>query len=40
MNLSELAKATGTAERYIREWLAAQAASGLMSFTAAELVAT
>ena len=29
MNSSELAQATGTGERYVREWLAAQAASGL-----------
>src|SRR6266478_9120004 len=27
MSSSELAKATGTSERYVREWLAAQAAS-------------
>src|ERR1700755_2413510 len=32
---SELAKATGTAERYIREWLAAQAASGYVDYDAA-----
>ncbi len=35
MNSSELAKATGTAERYIREWLAAQAASGYVDYHAA-----
>ena len=35
MNSSELAKATGTAERYIREWLAAQAASGYVDYDAA-----
>ncbi len=28
MNAAELARRTGTAERYVREWLAAQAASG------------
>jgi len=28
MNSAELASATGTAERYIREWLSSQAASG------------
>jgi SAM-dependent methyltransferase len=32
MNSSELAKATGTSERYIREWLAAQAASGYVEY--------
>jgi SAM-dependent methyltransferase len=32
MNSSELAKATGTAERYVREWLAAQAASGYVEY--------
>ncbi len=31
----ELAKCTGTAERYIREWLAAQAAAGYVNFDAA-----
>jgi len=31
----ELAKRTGTAERYIREWLAAQAAAGYVTFDAA-----
>jgi SAM-dependent methyltransferase len=35
MNSSELAKATGTNERYIREWLAAQAASGYAEYDAA-----
>src|SRR5262245_19277032 len=29
---SELAKRTGTAERYVREWLAAQAASGYVTY--------
>jgi 2-polyprenyl-3-methyl-5-hydroxy-6-metoxy-1,4-benzoquinol methylase len=29
---AELAKRTGTAERYVREWLAAQAASGYVEF--------
>ena len=28
MNSSELAQATDTTERYVREWLSAQAASG------------
>src|SRR3954447_25463469 len=32
MNSSELAQATGTSERYIREWLAAQAASGYIEY--------
>ena len=35
MNSSELAKATGTTERYVREWLAAQAASGYIEYDAA-----
>src|SRR5215470_2685595 len=35
MDSSELAKATGTAERYVREWLAAQAASGYVDYDAA-----
>src|SRR6266516_125260 len=35
MNTSELAKATGTSERYVREWLAAQAASGYIEYDAA-----
>src|SRR5688572_22953876 len=29
---SELARRTGTAERYIREWLASQAASGFITY--------
>lgn len=32
---SELAEKTGTFERYVREWLSAQAASGFVSFDAA-----
>ena len=32
MNSSELAKATGTTERYVREWLATQAASGYIEY--------
>lgn len=28
----ELAEATGTHERYVREWLSAQAASGYVSY--------
>jgi len=32
MSSSELAKATGTSERYVREWLAAQAASGYVEY--------
>ena len=32
----ELAKRTGTSERYVREWLAAQAASGYVEYDAAE----
>ncbi|MBR0870141.1 methyltransferase domain-containing protein [Bradyrhizobium tropiciagri] len=35
MDSAELAKATGTAERYIREWLSAQAASGYVEYDAA-----
>src|ERR1700726_1367608 len=35
MNSSELAQATGTGERYVREWLAAQAASGYVEYDAA-----
>jgi SAM-dependent methyltransferase len=35
MNSTELAKATGTKERYVREWLAAQAASGYVEYDAA-----
>ena len=33
---AELAERTGTAERYVREWLAAQAASGYVEYVAAE----
>ncbi|MDA9424098.1 class I SAM-dependent methyltransferase [Bradyrhizobium sp. CCBAU 53380] len=32
MNSTELAQATGTAERYVREWLATQAASGYVEY--------
>jgi 2-polyprenyl-3-methyl-5-hydroxy-6-metoxy-1,4-benzoquinol methylase len=32
---AELAKRTGTSERYLREWLSAQAAGGYVSYTAA-----
>src|SRR5208337_3782342 len=32
---AELAKRTGTTERYVREWLAAQAAAGYVEFDAA-----
>jgi SAM-dependent methyltransferase len=35
MTSAELAKKTGTAERYVREWLAAQAAGGFISYDAA-----
>jgi SAM-dependent methyltransferase len=35
MNSSELASATGTAERYVREWLASQAASGYIEYDSA-----
>src|SRR5258706_10796443 len=35
MSSAELARATGTSERYIREWLAAQAASGYVEYDAA-----
>lgn len=35
MTSAELAAATGTAERYVREWLAAQAASGYAAYDAA-----
>jgi len=35
LTAAELAKATGTTERYIREWLAAQAASGYVEYDAA-----
>ncbi len=34
VNAGELARRTGTAERYIREWLSAQAASGYVSYEA------
>jgi SAM-dependent methyltransferase len=33
---SELARRTGTSERYVREWLAAQAAAGYVGFDAAK----
>ncbi|MGV7215186.1 class I SAM-dependent methyltransferase [Bradyrhizobium sp. UFLA05-112] len=35
MNSTELASATGTKERYIREWLASQAASGYIEYDSA-----
>src|SRR5437868_15410550 len=35
LSSEELAKHTATAERYIREWLAAQAAAGYVNFDAA-----
>ena len=35
MTSSELAQRTGTTERYVREWLAAQAASGYVEYDAA-----
>jgi SAM-dependent methyltransferase len=35
MNSTELAKATGTSERYVREWLSAQAASGYIEYDSA-----
>jgi SAM-dependent methyltransferase len=35
MTSAELAKKSGTAERYVREWLAAQAAGGFVSYDAA-----
>jgi len=35
MNSAELAQATGTTERYIREWLATQAASGYVEYNMA-----
>jgi SAM-dependent methyltransferase len=35
LTAAELAKATGTTERYIREWLAAQAASGYVEYDSA-----
>src|SRR6266481_4546023 len=34
MTSADLAKKTGTHERYVREWLAAQAAGGYVSFDA------
>ena len=34
VNSSELARRTGTAERYVREWLAAQAAAGYVEYDA------
>jgi SAM-dependent methyltransferase len=34
MTSADLAKATGTAERYVREWLSAQAASGYIEYDA------
>src|SRR5215475_9950885 len=34
MNSSELAQSTGTTERYVREWLSAQAASGYVEYDA------
>ena len=34
MTAAELAKATGTTERYVREWLSAQAASGYIEYDA------
>ena len=35
MDSAALAKATGTAERYVREWLSAQAASGYVEYDSA-----
>ena len=35
MDPAALARATGTAERYVREWLSAQAASGYVEYDAA-----
>src|SRR5579871_3518947 len=35
MTSAELAKKTGTAERYVREWLSAQAAGGYVTYDAA-----
>jgi SAM-dependent methyltransferase len=37
MTAAELAKKTGTAERYVREWLSAQAAGGYVTYDAATL---
>src|SRR6201991_572730 len=34
MTSADLAKATGTTERYVREWLSAQAASGYIEYDA------
>ena len=36
MTSHQLAKATGTAERYVREWLSAQAAQGYVEYNAAD----
>jgi 2-polyprenyl-3-methyl-5-hydroxy-6-metoxy-1,4-benzoquinol methylase len=36
MNSSELAAATGTAERYVREWLGSQTAGGYVSYDSAK----
>ena len=36
MNSTELADETNTAERYVREWLSAQAASGYVTYNAAD----
>jgi 2-polyprenyl-3-methyl-5-hydroxy-6-metoxy-1,4-benzoquinol methylase len=36
LNSAELARRTGTAERYVREWLAAQAAAGYVDYDAAK----
>jgi len=36
MNSAELAAATGTAERYVREWLASQSAGGYVSYDPAK----
>lgn len=35
MNSNDLAKATGTAERYVREWLGSQSAGGYVSYDSA-----
>src|SRR6202043_3555277 len=35
MTSAELAKKSGTTERYVREWLAAQAAGGFVTYDAA-----
>ena len=34
MSPADLAEATGTSERYVREWLSAQAASGFVTYDA------